>query len=102
MTHIGVNSVGYRIEAGGAVLAYTGDSGPCEEVVEMARDADLFVAEATYQDASSQAFFHLSADAGGPARDRARARSGWCSRTSCRRSTREVSRDEAAMARSTA
>ena len=61
MTHIGVSSVGYRVEADGAVLAYTGDSGPCPEVVEMARDADLFVAEATYQDSSSQAFFHLSA-----------------------------------------
>ena len=61
MTHIGVNAVGYRIEAGGAVLAYTGDSGPCDEVIEMARDADLFVAEATYQDASSKAFFHMSA-----------------------------------------
>ena len=61
MTHIGVSSVGYRIEAGGAVLAYTGDSGPCREVIEMARDADMLVAEATYQDASSQAFFHMSA-----------------------------------------
>lgn len=61
MTHIGVNAVGYRVEAGGAVLAYTGDSGPCPEVVEMARGADLFVAEATYQDASNQAFFHMSA-----------------------------------------
>ncbi len=27
----------------------------------MARDADMLVAEATYQDASSQAFFHMSA-----------------------------------------
>ncbi len=61
MTHIGVNAVGYRVEAGGAVLAYTGDSGPCPAVIEMARDADLLVAEATYQDASSQAFFHMSA-----------------------------------------
>ncbi len=61
MTHIGVSSVGYRIEAGGVVLAYTGDSGPCSEVIEMARDADMLVAEATYQDASSQAFFHMSA-----------------------------------------
>lgn len=61
MTHIGVNAVGYRVETGGAVLAYTGDSGPCEAVIEMARDADLLVAEATYQDSSSQAFFHMSA-----------------------------------------
>ena len=61
MTHIGVSSVGYRIEAGGSVLAYTGDSGPCREVIEMAGDVDMLVAEATYQDASSQAFFHMSA-----------------------------------------
>jgi ribonuclease BN (tRNA processing enzyme) len=61
MTHIGVRAVGYRVEAGGAVLAYTGDSGPCDEVIEMSRDADLMVAEATYQDDSSQAFFHMSA-----------------------------------------
>ena len=51
MTHIGVNAVGYRIEAGGAVLAYTGDTGPSEEVIELARDADVFMAEATYQEA---------------------------------------------------
>jgi ribonuclease BN (tRNA processing enzyme) len=61
MTHIGVSSMGYRIEAGGSVLAYTGDSGPCREVIELSRDADMMVAEATYQDASSQAFFHMSA-----------------------------------------
>ena len=61
MTHIGVSSVGYRMEAGGSVLAYTGDSGPCQEVIEMARNADMLVAEATYQDASSKAFFHMSA-----------------------------------------
>jgi ribonuclease BN (tRNA processing enzyme) len=61
MTHIGVEAVGFRIEAGGAVLAYTGDTGPCDEVIDMARDADILVAEATYQDASTLAFFHMSA-----------------------------------------
>ncbi|CAN5770331.1 MBL fold metallo-hydrolase [soil metagenome] len=61
MTHIGVKAVGYRIEAAGAVLAYTGDSGPCQEVIDMSRDADVLLAEATYQEASSQAFFHMSA-----------------------------------------
>ena len=66
---------GYRIEAGGAVLAYTGDSGPCEEVIEMSRDADLLVAEATYQDASSQAFFHMSATQAAQHATQARARS---------------------------
>jgi ribonuclease BN (tRNA processing enzyme) len=61
MTHVGVKALGYRIEAGGVVLAYTGDTGPCDEVVELARDADVFLAEATYQDTSNLMPFHLSA-----------------------------------------
>ena len=61
MTHIGVRAVGYRIEAGGRVLAYTGDTGPCDEVIELARDADLLLSEATYQNASNLLPFHLSA-----------------------------------------
>jgi ribonuclease BN (tRNA processing enzyme) len=61
MTHIGVPALGYRIESGGAVLAYTGDTGPCEEVVDMARDSDLLLAEATYQDANTLFPFHFSA-----------------------------------------
>lgn len=61
MTHVGVEALGFRVEAGGIVLAYTGDSGPCQAVIDMARDADVLVAEATYQDASSQAYFHMSA-----------------------------------------
>jgi ribonuclease BN (tRNA processing enzyme) len=61
MTHIGVPSMGYRIEAGGVVLAYTGDTGPCDPVIDMARGADLLLAEATYQDADTLLPFHLSA-----------------------------------------
>ena len=36
-----------------ASLAYSGDAGPCEALVELARDADLFVCEATLAPASS-------------------------------------------------
>ena len=61
MTHIGVQSLGYRIEAGGKVLAYTGDSGPCQEVVELARDADLFLCEATWKHDDGLLPFHMSA-----------------------------------------
>ena len=61
MRHVGVNALGYRIEAGGAVLAYTGDTGPCDAVIEMARDADVLMAEASYQDSSNLLPFHLSA-----------------------------------------
>jgi ribonuclease BN (tRNA processing enzyme) len=32
------------------VLAYTGDTGPSLDVVDLARGADLFLAEATYVD----------------------------------------------------
>ena len=61
MTHIGVRSLGYRIEAGGVVLAYTGDTGPCQEAVDLAQGADLFLCEASYQNGQDLTFFHLSA-----------------------------------------
>ena len=41
---------GIRIEAGGAALTYTGDSGPTPEIAELARGADLLLAEATHLD----------------------------------------------------
>jgi ribonuclease BN (tRNA processing enzyme) len=43
-----VPNAGIRLSAGGRTLAYTGDSGPSTEVVELARDADLLLAEATF------------------------------------------------------
>jgi ribonuclease BN (tRNA processing enzyme) len=41
-------NAGLRLQAGGAVLAYTGDTGPSPELPVLARDADLLVAEASY------------------------------------------------------
>jgi ribonuclease BN (tRNA processing enzyme) len=61
MTHIGVPSLGYRIEQDGHVFAYTGDTGPCDNAIELARDADLFLCEATYQSDSELTYFHMSA-----------------------------------------
>jgi ribonuclease BN (tRNA processing enzyme) len=40
-------NAGLRLAAGGVTLAYTGDSGPSPQVVELARGADLLLAEAT-------------------------------------------------------
>ena len=37
-----------RVEADGKVLAYSGDTGPCDALVTMARDADLFLCEASF------------------------------------------------------
>jgi ribonuclease BN (tRNA processing enzyme) len=41
-------NAGLRLAAAGRVLAYTGDSGPSPALAELARGADLFLAEATY------------------------------------------------------
>ena len=38
-------TVAYRIEAGGASLAFSGDTGPCDAVADLAKGADLFVLE---------------------------------------------------------
>jgi ribonuclease BN (tRNA processing enzyme) len=47
LPHWPVNA-GLRLQAGGAVLAYTGDTGPSPDLLSLARDADVFVAEASY------------------------------------------------------
>jgi len=45
-----VANAGMRLAAGGRAFAYTGDCGPSPDLVELARDADLLLAEATYVD----------------------------------------------------
>ncbi|MBO0867728.1 MAG: MBL fold metallo-hydrolase, partial [Micromonosporaceae bacterium] len=45
-----VPNIGVRLLAGGRVLAYTGDTGPVPEVVDLARDADVLLADASYPD----------------------------------------------------
>jgi ribonuclease BN (tRNA processing enzyme) len=73
MTHLG-SALGYRIESGGAVLAYTGDTGPTPEIEGLGRDADLFLAEATWQDMPDLLPFHLSARQAGEHATRAGAK----------------------------
>lgn len=45
-----VPNAGIRLTAGERVLAYTGDTGPSPGVVDLARGADLLLAEASYVD----------------------------------------------------
>jgi ribonuclease BN (tRNA processing enzyme) len=45
-----VPNAGMRLSAGGRVLAYTGDTGPSPEIAALAKDAELFLAEATFPD----------------------------------------------------
>ncbi|GAA2810816.1 MBL fold metallo-hydrolase [Saccharopolyspora taberi] len=41
---------GFRIAAEGKVLAYTGDTGPCDELTELAQGVDVLLAEASWAD----------------------------------------------------
>jgi ribonuclease BN (tRNA processing enzyme) len=43
-------SVAFRFEAHGKVVAYSGDSDPCDGLVDAARDADLAVLECSFPD----------------------------------------------------
>lgn len=45
-----VPTYGMRIEAGGDVLAYSADTGPTPALVDLARDADLLLTEASFLD----------------------------------------------------
>jgi ribonuclease BN (tRNA processing enzyme) len=45
-----VETYGMRIQAGGRTLAYSADSAPCDALLDLARDADLFLCEASYLD----------------------------------------------------
>ena len=43
-------SLGYRIGDGSGVAAFSGDADTCEELVTLARDADLFVCDSSFPD----------------------------------------------------
>ncbi len=45
-------NLGFRIEAGGATLAYTGDTGPSEEIEALAKSVEVLVSEASWEDES--------------------------------------------------
>ena len=63
-------NAGVRLTAGGASLAYTGDTGPDPEVVALARDADVLLAEATHVEevpADSAAYLTSARQAGAQA-----------------------------------
>jgi ribonuclease BN (tRNA processing enzyme) len=67
-----VPTLGMRIEADGRALAYSGDTGPTDELVELARGADVLVAEATWiQRGDGWDFIHMTAEEAGHAGRRA-------------------------------
>ena len=66
LEHYGLRAYGFRVGEGngGRLLAYSGDSAPCDELHVLARGADLFLCEATLADGSrdSHPRGHLSAE----------------------------------------
>jgi ribonuclease BN (tRNA processing enzyme) len=65
LRHFDLEAHGFRVRSPeGAVLAYSGDAAPSEELVELARGADLFLCEATLESADSEREprGHLSAE----------------------------------------
>jgi ribonuclease BN (tRNA processing enzyme) len=64
MQHYRMAAYGMRVEADGATLAYSADTGPTEALDELAQAADLFLCEATLRDGAADGLprGHLSAD----------------------------------------
>jgi ribonuclease BN (tRNA processing enzyme) len=49
-----IEAYGIRLDAGGHSLVYSGDTGPCNELVELATGAELLLAEASCVDGDEQ------------------------------------------------
>lgn len=64
-----VEAYSIRIEAGGRTLVYSGDTGPHDGLVEISREADLALFEASFVGTDNPPDVHMSgAEAGGMAR----------------------------------
>jgi ribonuclease BN (tRNA processing enzyme) len=64
LPHYTLETYGFRVARDEVVLAYSGDSGPSDALVDLAREADLFVCEATLERAEldGQPRGHLDLD----------------------------------------
>jgi ribonuclease BN (tRNA processing enzyme) len=61
--HYGHNAFALRVERDGVVLAYSGDSAVSDVLVDVARDADLFLCEATLAEPElTEPVGHMTAD----------------------------------------
>lgn len=57
-----VETFGFRIEHAGRVIAYSADTGPCEELITLAADADVLLCEASFtEDPGLPPDLHLTA-----------------------------------------
>lgn len=72
--HSDQETFGLRIAAGGTTVAYTADTGPCDALEELARDADLLICEAGAPEGVNSEM-HLSGRQAGEVAARAGAKS---------------------------
>ena len=71
----GMPAYGLRATAGGVSLAYSGDTAPCQGLIELAEGADLLLAEAGYDTApSDEPAVHLTPEDAGRAATSARVK----------------------------
>ncbi|HJR44542.1 MAG TPA: MBL fold metallo-hydrolase [Actinomycetota bacterium] len=61
------DTLGVRIEGGGAVIAYSADTGPTGDIGALADGADVFICEATLQDSDEEWEGHMTATQAGAA-----------------------------------
>ena len=64
LDHYSELTFGLRISNHASTLAYSGDTGPSENLSELARDADVFLCEATLKEPEPAERGHLSEDEG--------------------------------------
>jgi ribonuclease BN (tRNA processing enzyme) len=70
-----VDAFGLRVSADGVTIAYTGDTGPTPALEDLARDADLFLAEASFRSVDTNPpDLHLTGADGGRVARRAGVR----------------------------
>ncbi|MEP7091461.1 MAG: MBL fold metallo-hydrolase [Nocardioidaceae bacterium] len=63
-----ITSYGLRVESGGRVLVYSGDTGPCQQLVDLATGADLLLSEAAFvEGATNPVDLHLTGKQAGAA-----------------------------------
>jgi ribonuclease BN (tRNA processing enzyme) len=64
LPHYTVETYGFRVSKDGRTVAYSGDSAPSARLVELARDSDLFICEATLEhgDLDGEPRGHLSVE----------------------------------------
>ena len=62
LEHYSELTFGMRVSNHSSTLAYSGDTGPSDGLAELARDADVFLCEATLRDPEPAERGHLSED----------------------------------------